>query len=154
MEGECAEDLRRLAALVAARRGAGGPVAVFRKLAIELGAQASPPRHWSWQYVHQVSNKKLSPSHVLRKAIRALYEIELGANNLVPVTVLAPGNSAYNHIILRLPPRICARPGCGVSFIPNSPNQKFHSTECRKISRQSTRTRVSDSSIGSDIDEK
>jgi hypothetical protein len=36
----------------------------------------------------------------------------------------------------RYPPQQCARPGCGVTFIPQRPNGKYHSPGCRQAHYQ------------------
>jgi hypothetical protein len=32
----------------------------------------------------------------------------------------------------KYPPQQCARPGCGVTFVPQRPNAKYHSANCRQ----------------------
>ncbi len=134
-EAKLDPDLNRLNQLVKDSGLSGlGIVTTLRGLASELSAEISPIKNWSWNYLHQVKQQKLPLSGDLRVAIRRLCEKKKQQRKpeFEEVVILAPPGFVMSNSILKSQTRLCARPGCGIRFIANSPNQKFHSPSCRK----------------------
>jgi hypothetical protein len=45
--------------------------------------------------------------------------------------------------------RLCARPSCNFEFVPTSPNQRYHSSDCRELAEKERRQRHADRVTGS-----
>jgi hypothetical protein len=115
-----------------------GKVIVYRNIVAGLNAQMYPSKTWTWNYVHQTARQKLPLSSDLRIAIRRLFTLTTKRNrpDLEMVRVIAPIGQVITDSVLTGRTILCSRPDCGIQFVPCSPNQKYHSPECRKLARK------------------
>ncbi len=105
-----------------------------RILARHLRRQVYPRRRWGWQYIHQVLRHQIKPSKLLALAIFRLHQKTFtGAEpKLYAVSILAPLGFVTPKAVVMVRARKCALQTCQRPFIPVNPNQKFHSSACRK----------------------
>jgi hypothetical protein len=105
---------------------------------------------WSWRYLRMVLNGKMVPSGRLVEAMMRLGAVldgtpeELARSERVTVVVRALGKVGDGALVLA-DSRVCANPGCGVVFVPRTPNQACHSAECAKMYRKVKRHREENS---------
>src|SRR5215211_4773648 len=122
------------------RGSAIGKVAACRRIACELHQFIMPNKNWSWRYIHQVMNGKLTPSTSLKKAIDQLYRVYKPSTSskteFVQAIVYAPEGLVTANTFLTISPRICRWSSCGSSFIPRSPNHQYCTPQCRNLLRR------------------
>lgn len=113
----------------------GHPVRMpyLEALAVELSRIAGRAEPWTGKFLHSLLKgyKGFKVSGELARAIKVLSSHLESVGQLPPPTVeeLPPGT------ILMYPPRTCATYGCKVIFVPGAWNQRYHSKDCRNLSR-------------------
>ena len=113
-----------------------GTAAAFRQIAAELNNLVVPPKHWTWNYLHQVAHGRLKPSHVLTTAIMRLQSILKIRTHQVPnfenTQVFAPAGFITPGTIISTTSRKCFSSLCDRNFVPSHPRQRFCNPECRR----------------------
>lgn len=106
-------------------------------------AKKTPP--WGWKYLRNILSGKLEGSPKLYSAIMRLGAViddtPFDIARSVPVEVMAIGIVKPGSLIFS-DSRICANPGCNISFIPRVPNQICHSLECTKIYKKTKSNKI------------
>lgn len=109
-----------------------------RALAERIG-RATPYSH---RYLRSLLNETLEPPKedsdlaiALQTIAQEIDGTPKGIAGAVPVTVFVPAHLAEDiqDSLLIKKPVLCHRPACFVRFIPNAPNQKYHSDLCRLL---------------------
>jgi len=110
--------------------------AQLQDVADRLSVIAKKNPKWTWRYLRNILNGKMNAS---RKLMKALYQlgaiIDQTPTRLVMgenVLVIALGKVANGALVLA-DSKKCDNPGCGIEFIPRSPNQRYCCIDCRKI---------------------
>lgn len=107
----------------------------LEEIAVRLSQIARKDPAWGWRYLRNVLNKKLDASQKLIRAMLALgATIDGTPSDLAgarSVSVMVLGNVKPGALILA-DSRVCADPGCGIHFVPRSPQQRYHSARCQK----------------------
>lgn len=112
-----------------------GVAAACRIVAAQLCGQVKPRPRWGWQYVHLVWHRKMNPSRRLSCAICRLHKKikKLPAPvDFIPVSVYSLSGFIEPETVVTARTKHCEWSNCGRPFLPNSPNQKYCSTNCRK----------------------
>ena len=115
-----------------------GRVAFYEQVAVQLSAIVDKQPPWGWRYVRSVEAGTVKPS---RKFCRAVYGLGATLDGLHPMVVdtqpvqvyAQPGTIRPGSLILA-ESKICASPGCTLSFVPRVPWQKYCCPDCRKKS--------------------
>lgn len=85
--------------------------------------------NWGWRYVQSVQRGTVEPGKRMVRAIMALaaalddVPVEIARAEIVQVNA-APGKVRPGAYVMG-ESRVCARPGCGLVFVPNVPWRKF-----------------------------
>lgn len=99
-------------------------------------AQHTPP--WGWRYVHNFMAGNVQAGHDFKAAIVGLAAMIDGMSLMVvqgrPVMVTAVGTVRPGAIVYG-DSRKCANVACPVHFVPRTWNQRFCSSECKRVSR-------------------
>lgn len=119
-----------------------GITETYRMITELLCHQLKPQPKWGWEYIHQVSHKKLPLTRRLVSAIGRLAtkQKRMPHLSLESVEVLAPtGNLPHGTIVLSRAIK-CAHIPCRRYFVPANPNHRYCSVECRQSSQKHDRS--------------
>ncbi len=112
----------------------------LQRIANRLSAVVKREPAWGWRYLRNVLNGKMEASKKLADAVMRLGALIDGTPDLPAtaerVSVLASGKVRPGALVLANS-QSCANPGCGIEFVPRTPNQRFHSAACYRIWRKS-----------------
>lgn len=107
----------------------------LQEIASRLSEFARKDPAWGWRYLRNVLNRKIDASRALINAIVALGATNDGTPEELArarsVTVMVIGDVKPGALVLA-DSRACAFPGCGIHFVPRSPQQRYHAPRCQK----------------------
>ncbi|MCP4373301.1 MAG: hypothetical protein GY797_35120, partial [Deltaproteobacteria bacterium] len=121
-------------------------IANLNELAADLSNIARRTRPWTGKFLHSLM-KGYAGFTATTQLTDALNILAARLNNrdeiqaqIKEITVSAVNNLPTGTIILGQARR-CSAPGCGVSFVPTHPRQKYHSRDCVKTVRRLKRAK-------------
>ena len=109
-----------------------GCAATLRIVAQKLSVHTPDSRQYSWNYLHQIRNRKIKFSKKITKLIESEYK-KLINNTQIEFeerVVITPVGLITETPIINVRPKKCL--ACQRSFIPASPNQRYCVENCRK----------------------
>jgi len=111
-----------------------GIVSICRMIADQLNLSASKETKWTWNYVHQVLNFKITPSEKFNRTVFRLYSRECKKENIEfeQIVVVAPKGFVEKNSVVNVESKKCANPKCRLFFIPTNPVQKYCSIACKR----------------------
>jgi hypothetical protein len=131
------EDVQRVLVILAQsdEYRSRGIAATYRRIVNDLNNLSSPPKHWSWNYLHEVSRGRLQPSPILTAAILCLQNKLRIQHKQAPsfesTQVFAPAGYVAPGALILATSRKCAWELCRRDFVPLHPQQRFCNTSCR-----------------------
>ncbi len=111
-----------------------GKVKFWTSFAKKLSDAVDRDDPWSWQYIRGVYKNQLPPSVDLGRAVRVLGALVdqvppiIAHTETIPI-LAKPGQVRPGSIVIT-PSKMCASPGCRITFIPNSP-RRIYCPACR-----------------------
>lgn len=112
-----------------------GKAQTYRVIVDKLNDLHGSTKHWTWNYLHMVHNRKMEASPILITQLLRLFETLCNPQikNFELVQVIAPVGTVAPESILTIPTRACGF--CHRLYIPKVHNQIYCSIECRRGKR-------------------